>query len=90
MMGKLEGLRTIVTDTMASRRDLALQFGAEAAFDPRDSALTERVKSITEGRGADLVLVAASAKGMSGASGGLLATGCANPAFRPNVASGAN
>jgi L-iditol 2-dehydrogenase len=64
MMGKIEGLRTIVTDTMEPRRKLALKFGAEAAFDPRDDAFTEHVKSITEGRGADLVLVAASAPGI--------------------------
>lgn len=64
MMGKLENLRTVATDTMASRRELALRFGAEAAFDPRDNGLTERVKSMTEGRGADIVLIAASAKGI--------------------------
>lgn len=64
MMGKLEKLRMVATDTMAKRRELALRFGAEAAFDPRDSAFPEYVKSITDGRGADLVLVAASAKGI--------------------------
>ena len=49
---------------MAPRRELALKFGAEAAFDPRGSEFAEYVKSITEGRGADVVLVAASAKGI--------------------------
>ena len=64
MMSKLEKLRVVATDTLATRRDLALKLGAEAAFDPRDNAFAQHVKSITEGRGADLVLVAASAKGI--------------------------
>ena len=64
MMGKIEGLRMVATDTMASRRELALRFGAATAFDPRDEALAEHVKSMTDGRGADIVLVAASAKGI--------------------------
>lgn len=64
MMAKLEKLRTVATDTMAQRRDLAMKFGAEAAFDPRGSEFADYVKTITEGRGADLVLVAASAKGI--------------------------
>jgi L-iditol 2-dehydrogenase len=64
MMAKLEGLRTVATDTMAPRRELAMKFGAEAAFDPRGAEFAEYVKSITDGRGADLVLVAASAKGI--------------------------
>lgn len=64
MMAKLEGLRTVATDTMAPRRELATKFGAEAAFDPRGTEFAEYVKSITDGRGADLVLVAASAKGI--------------------------
>lgn len=66
MMAKIEGLRTVATDTMASRRKLAVKFGAERAFNPVNEAedFAEYVKSISEGRGADLVLVAASAKGI--------------------------
>jgi L-iditol 2-dehydrogenase len=64
MMGKNEKLRVVATDTMQTRRDLALRFGAEAAFDPRDVAFQERIKAMTEGRGADIVLIAASAKGI--------------------------
>jgi L-iditol 2-dehydrogenase len=64
MMGKLEKLRVVATDTMAARRELALHFGAEAAFDPRDDGFLQHVQAITEGRGADIVLVAASAKGI--------------------------
>ena len=57
-------LRVLATDALASRRDLALRFGAEAALDPRHLAFRDRVKSMTEGRGADVVIVAASAKGI--------------------------
>jgi L-iditol 2-dehydrogenase len=64
MMGKIERLRMVATDTMAKRRDLALRFGAESAFDPRDGQFAQHIRSITEGRGADIVLVAASAKGI--------------------------
>jgi L-iditol 2-dehydrogenase len=54
----------VATDTVQSRRDLAVHFGAEAAYDPRDASFEEQIKSMTEGRGADIVLVAASAKGI--------------------------
>lgn len=66
MMAKIEGLRSIATDTMESRRKLAVKFGAERAFNPLTEAdeFANHVKSITEGRGADIVLVAASAKGI--------------------------
>lgn len=66
MMAKLEGLRSVATDTMKSRRELAVKFGAERSFNPLNEAeeFEAYVKSITEGRGADIVLVAASAKGI--------------------------
>ena len=49
---------------MPYRRDLALRFGAMAALDPRDPALLEQIMQLTEGRGADSVIVAASAPGI--------------------------
>ncbi|HLH44230.1 MAG TPA: alcohol dehydrogenase catalytic domain-containing protein [Bryobacteraceae bacterium] len=60
------GLKTTVlaTDTMASRRALAVRFGAQEAFDPRDNLLEKRVRAMTDGRGADVVIVAASAPGI--------------------------
>jgi L-iditol 2-dehydrogenase len=64
MMAVRTGARVIVTDTMTSRRGLALSFGVEEAFNPRDENLDMRVKSMTGGRGADLVIVAASAPGI--------------------------
>jgi len=41
-----------------------VRFGAEQAFDPRESGFADRIKALTEGRGADVVIVAASAKGI--------------------------
>ena len=64
MILKREGARIVATDTMASRRALSLKFGAEAAFDPRDLGLEQMVMNMTEGRGADLGVVAASADGI--------------------------
>ena len=52
------------TDTMPRRRDLSRKFGAEESFDPRDDAFASAVKKVTGGRGADLVIIAASAPGI--------------------------
>lgn len=64
MMAARTGARVVVTDGMARRRNLAIKFGAEAAFDPRDARLDETVRAMTEGRGADLAIIAASARGI--------------------------
>jgi L-iditol 2-dehydrogenase len=64
MLVKLRGSRMLATDTIETRRTLALRFGAELALDPRDPALATELKRRTEGRGADLVIVAASAPGI--------------------------
>ena len=64
MMAARAGSRVIATDRMPRRRDLARRFGAEEAFDPGEPDLEVRVKAMTDGRGADLVIVAASARGI--------------------------
>jgi L-iditol 2-dehydrogenase len=64
MMVARTGARIVATDTMASRRELAIHFGADAAFDPREPGLERTIKSMTEGRGADLGIIAASAHGI--------------------------
>jgi L-iditol 2-dehydrogenase len=64
MMVARTGARIVATDTMPARRALALKFGAEAAFDPREERLDQTVRAMTEGRGADLVIIAASARGI--------------------------
>jgi L-iditol 2-dehydrogenase len=64
MILKQRGLRTVTTDTMEQRRALSLEFGAENSWDPRTADVVEEVKKLTEGRGADVVIVAASAPGI--------------------------
>jgi L-iditol 2-dehydrogenase len=58
------GSRIVATDTMEHRRKLAFKFGAHEAFDPREANFARTVKQMTDGRGADIVIVAASAKGI--------------------------
>jgi L-iditol 2-dehydrogenase len=43
---------------------LSLKFGAESAWDPRQDQFEKAVRGATDGRGADLVIVAASARGI--------------------------
>src|ERR1700737_2984936 len=64
MLVKSTGATMVATDTMPYRRELALRFGAAAAFDPHDGNLLDRVMEITGGRGADAVIIAASAPGI--------------------------
>ncbi len=64
MLVKRTGATMLATDTMPFRRDLAVRFGAQAAFDPRDAELHSRIKELTQGRGADAIIIAASAPGI--------------------------
>jgi L-iditol 2-dehydrogenase len=64
MLVKRTGATMLATDTMPHRRALALRFGAAEAFDPRENGLSERIMEMTGGRGADTVIVAASAAGI--------------------------
>ena len=64
MLVKRSGATMLATDTMPFRRDLSVRLGASAAFDPREPALLERIMEMTGGRGADAVIVAASAPGI--------------------------
>ena len=60
------GSRILATDTFESRRKLAVEFGASACFDPRkeSEAFEQQVRADTDGRGADIVILAASAPGI--------------------------
>jgi L-iditol 2-dehydrogenase len=64
MLVKRTGATMLATDTMPHRRELALRFGAAEALDPREDGLAERILQATGGRGADVVIVAASAPGI--------------------------
>jgi len=50
------GANVIVVDPIQTRRDVALKLGASEALDP--SVASERIKELTQGRGADLVVEA--------------------------------
>jgi L-iditol 2-dehydrogenase len=62
MLVRRTGARLAATDMIPGRRELARRFGAEFAWDPRQTDVTAEVKRLTAGRGADLVIVAASAQ----------------------------
>lgn len=58
------GATVIATDTIPERLALARRFGAAEALDPRTADAAGLCKSLTQGRGADQVFVAASAPGI--------------------------
>ncbi|MEO8373493.1 MAG: alcohol dehydrogenase catalytic domain-containing protein, partial [Candidatus Solibacter sp.] len=64
MLTRRTGARVVATDTIDARLALASQCGAEFAWDPRTTDVTEEVRRLTNGRGADLVIVAASVPGI--------------------------
>ena len=58
------GARILATDTFETRRALSVRFGAESAWHPGQEEFEAAVRRATGGRGADLVIVAASARGI--------------------------
>jgi L-iditol 2-dehydrogenase len=58
------GARVIATDTIVERRELSRRCGADFVLDPRASDVTAEAKRMSEGRGADMVIVATSAPGI--------------------------
>lgn len=64
MLTRRTGARVAATDTIDSRLALASQCGAGFAWDPRKVDVAAESRRLTEGRGADLVIVAASAPGI--------------------------
>lgn len=64
MLVRRSGARIAATDAIAERRFASLRCGADYAWDPRQIAVAEEVRRLTEGRGADLVIVAASVPGI--------------------------
>jgi L-iditol 2-dehydrogenase len=61
MLLKRRGARVAATDTISGRLELAHRSGAEFAWDPRRCDVPENIRRLTGGRGADLVVIAASA-----------------------------
>ena len=64
MLAALRGARVVTTDNIELRRGLSIQCGAEVSLDPRSSDVAALLKSMTDGRGADIVFVAVSAAGI--------------------------
>lgn len=58
------GALVAATDTIPERLRIAARCGADAAWDPLSADIAAKVRKLTEGRGADLVIVAASAPGI--------------------------
>jgi L-iditol 2-dehydrogenase len=77
MLVNRTGARILATDAIASRRNLARECGAEQAWHPAEVDLPEETSARTDGRGADLVIVAASAPGLVEA-----AVRCSRPGAR--------
>lgn len=61
MLVRRTGATILATDSIESRRRLAVEVGAEQAWDPRTVDLPSEAVRRSGGRGADLVIVAASA-----------------------------
>ncbi len=59
LLARHMGARVLSTDLSPERRKKSLTLGSEASFDPSSENLVEAVRQLTDGRGADAVLVAA-------------------------------
>ncbi len=88
MLVKRSGATMLATDTMPFRRELARRFGAAAAFDPREPALLARIMEMTDGRGADSVIIAASAPGIVEQAVAIFSSGEPYSFVRADFASG--
>ena len=58
------GARVAATDTIAERLEVSQRCGADYCWDPRKLDVASRVREFTEGRGADVVIVAVSVPGI--------------------------
>jgi L-iditol 2-dehydrogenase len=64
MLVRRTGAAVVATDTLPGRLELSRNCGAAHAWDPRQADVAAEVRLLTEGRGADLVILAASAPGI--------------------------
>lgn len=64
MLARRRGARVVASEMMESRRKLSAAVGALACWDPRKTDLVRAVRELSEGRGADAVIVAVSAPGI--------------------------
>jgi L-iditol 2-dehydrogenase len=64
MLLRRTGATIVTTDTIATRRELSRRCGALEAWDPRETNVEAEVRRLTDQRGADLAIVAASVPGI--------------------------
>jgi len=64
MLLKQRGCTILATDTIPRRIELSQMCGATFAVDPRTTDVREKLRQLTEGRGADIVFVATNVKGL--------------------------
>ena len=64
MLAARAGARIATTDTIHERLSISARCGAGLTWDPRMEDVAQHIKRLTAGRGADLVIVAASAPGI--------------------------
>ena len=64
MLVKRAGATVAVTDTIPERLAISRRCGAALTWDPREMDIPAAARKLTEGRGADLVIVATSAPGI--------------------------
>ena len=58
MVARIEGARIYTSDPVVTRREKSLKLGALESFNPVSGKLVEEIRARSEGRGADVVLVA--------------------------------
>ena len=59
MLARRAGAQVYVSEPVAERRERSLRFGAAQAYDPKAVNIAKEMKAVTEGRGADIAIVAA-------------------------------
>jgi L-iditol 2-dehydrogenase len=64
MLMSRAGATVLTTDTIPSRLELSRKCGAKFAWNPRVTDVAAEIRALTEGRGADLVILAASVPGI--------------------------
>ena len=64
MLLRRTGAKIYATDTIERRLELSRRCGASEAWNPRQKDVVSQISDLTEGRGADIVIVAASAPGL--------------------------
>ena len=64
MLVRRTGATVVATDTIPERLELARRCGSLHAWNPRETDVSAEIRSLTHGRGADLVILAASVPGI--------------------------